>query len=186
VYIQWPSHPFLRRIEGVAHGLRKRLALGDLEPLEPPDLIRTFDNIRMLDLGPILRSASQDAALLTAHSSAWSALAYRESGGPWLVTWNPHHNAVRIRASVMEEVAHIVLNHRPTQLVPDDVTGLPRRTFSRSKEREAYAVAAAALLPYNGLFLMQRARRVVSDIAKHYAVSEQLVQYRMNVTGVAA
>lgn len=83
----------------------------------------------------------------------------------------------------MEEVAHIVLEHRPTKMVPDPATGFPLRTFSRSKEQEAFGVGAAALVPYNGLVIMSRRGGSEADIARQFSVSQELVAFRMKVTG---
>lgn len=186
MFVEWPSHPFVRRLEGIAFGLRKRLKLADLDQLDPWRLADTFPDVMMFDMRTALSGQADLCGVLTEHSSAWSALAYREKPGPWLVTWNPTHAEVRIRASIMEELAHIVLEHKPTRLDPDPLTGLPRRTYSPSKEKEAYGVAAASLLPYNGLYQLSRTGHDKSDIADHFKVSLQLVQYRMNVTRLAA
>jgi hypothetical protein len=146
-------------------------------------LIQTYDGMVPFDLGAVLSGESEDAQLLRSCSSSWSALAYREGDGCWLIAWNPWHAPTRVRASLMEEVAHIVLEHRPTKLVPDPITGLPRRTFSRSKEQEAYGVGAASLVPYNGLVILSRLGRSEADIARQFGVSEELVAFRMKVTG---
>lgn len=184
-FVPWPPDKFVRHIEGTAYKLRRRLDLADLTPLDPEALIGTYPDIKLLDLGPILAARPRDNAILSAHSAKWSAMAYREGQGPWLVVWNPWHAETRVRASVMEEVAHIMLGHRPTKLVTDPLTGLPKRTYTRSKEQEAYGVAAASLVPFNGLVHLHRTQgRSTSEIARHFCVSEELVTFRINVTGL--
>lgn len=84
----------------------------------------------------------------------------------------------------MEEVAHIMLEHRPTKLIVDPLTGLPRRTYSRSKEQEAYGVAAGSLVPYNGLVRLCRSGKTTGEMARHFGVSERLVAFRISVTGL--
>lgn len=61
--------------------------------------------------------------------------------------------------------------------------GLARRTYSRSKEREAYGVAGAAFMPYNGIEEMLGYGKGAADIVAQYQVSEALVQMRLKVTG---
>ncbi|MGB8297686.1 MAG: ImmA/IrrE family metallo-endopeptidase [Polyangia bacterium] len=136
----------------------------------------------LLDLTGVTGNASE-VGVVRKFSGAWSAMAYREHGGVWLITWNPWHAETRIRVSLMEEVAHIILDHAPTKMVSDPRVGLPRRTYSPSKEKEAYGVAGAALVPYNGIMAMLQRGAGVSNIAVQYKVSEALVQMRLKVTG---
>lgn len=182
MFCRWPSNGFVRHLEGKGHRLRERLGLDALGALDPRQLVGTYNNMALLDLTGVTGNAS-DVGVVRKFSGAWSAMAYREHGGVWLITWNPWHAETRIRVSLMEEVAHIILNHAPTKMVPDPRVGLPRRTYSPSKEKEAYGVAGAALVPYNGLVAMLRRDLGASDIAAQYQVSEALVQMRLRVTG---
>jgi hypothetical protein len=179
----WPQNKYLRHLEGQAHGLRKRAILTPLQLLEPRDVARTLPNVMLAEL-PALAALSPDSnlAILERESETWSALALRIDGGPWLVTWNPWHAPTRTRVSVMEEIAHIVLEHKPTSLTPHPTTGLPVRAYSPSKEKEAYGVAAAAVLPYVGLVQLLRQGKSDAEIAAHYGVSVQLVTMRINLT----
>jgi hypothetical protein len=183
MFREWPADRFTRHIEGRGYRLRQRLRLNDCDALDPWRLIATYDNIRILDLSKIDCNVT---GLEILRKARWSAIAYRENGGPWLVAWNPWHANTRTKVSVMEEVAHIMLGHAPTKMVPDPVLGLPRRTFSPSKEKEAYGVAAAALVPYNGMFDMLRGGCGCGDVAARYGVSEELARMRLRVTGVEA
>jgi Zn-dependent peptidase ImmA (M78 family) len=87
----------------------------------------------------------------------------------------------------MEEVSHVFLGHQPSRLkvVAENEGG---RTISRdyraADEEQAYATGAAALVPFSAL------RRLVFDgqtslqIASHFHVSRELVEYRLKVTRV--
>src|SRR5688572_19227437 len=122
----WPKHPFSRRLERKADELRQRLRLGDLSPLDPVALAQTFDNIILMPLDRLAGDRHpEEMARLRDESASWSAIAFRERGGPWLITWNPWHAETRTRASVTEEIAHIALKHEPTAMVVDELTGLP-------------------------------------------------------------
>lgn len=179
----WPKHKYLRHLEGQAHTLRKRAKLTPLQPLEPIDVAQTLPNVILAELRALAALSSEgDLGVLERESETWSALALRIDSGPWLVTWNPWHAPARTRVSVMEEIAHIVLNHKPTSLTPDPVTGLPVRAYSASKEKEAYGVAAAAVLPYAGLVQLLRQGKSDAEVAAHYGVSGQLVTMRTNMT----
>jgi hypothetical protein len=181
----WPKNPFVRHLEGKGHTLRKRLGLGEFEALSPSQLIQTYDDMALLDLRTLSGQFAAEFGVLQKHSNSWSAFALREGGGPWLITWNPWHSENRVRASLMEEVSHIILKHRPTRLLPDPLTGLPRRVYAPSKEKEAYGVAGAALVPYNGLVALIQEGDRIPAIALRYGVSAELVQMRLNITRAA-
>jgi len=181
-FVPWPKDRFVRRLEGKGHELRRRLLLGDQERLGTRALINTFDDIQMVSLLDVGPEFSEQLAILEREASAWSAIAYREPGGPWLVSWNPWHARTRARVSIMEEVSHIRLQHAPTRLVACPNTGLPLRTFTKSKEKEAYGVAGAALVPYNGLVKTLGRGMGVDEVAAQYDVSPALVRMRAQIT----
>jgi Zn-dependent peptidase ImmA (M78 family) len=81
----------------------------------------------------------------------------------------------------MEEVAHIYLGHHPTKITTG-FDGLCRRDYEHSNEREAYAVGAAALLPYAPLHAALHSGTSARRIAKRYRVSKELVEYRIKIT----
>ena len=179
----WPQNKYLRHLEGRAHALRKRANLTPLQSLEPSDVAQTLPNVILAELRTLVALSSEgDLGVLERESETWSAIALRIDSGPWLVTWNPWHAPTRTRVSVMEEIAHIVLDHKPTSLTPHPATGLPVRAYAPSKEKEAYGVAAAAVLPYAGLVQLLRQGKSEAEVAAHYGVSGQLVTMRTNLT----
>jgi len=56
------------------------------------------------------------------------------------------------------------------------------RDYNHDDEEAAYAVGAAALVPYEALRRFVTQGRRASDIARHFRVSRQLVEYRIKVT----
>jgi hypothetical protein len=56
------------------------------------------------------------------------------------------------------------------------------RDYRKADEEEAYAVGAAALVPYAMLKRMLLQGRTSKDIGLHFGVSHELVEYRMKVT----
>ncbi len=180
--ISWPEQGFLRRWEGKAHELRRVLALGEEDPLDPFRLIEALPGVCALSAAAVRRARPFLERLYQKRHSWWAA-AYREDAGPWLILYNPWQSKTRLHPSLMEEVAHIHLNDKPTQVALDADTGLLRRSYGRSKEREAYGVAAAALVPFVGL--VRRLARDESDdsLAGHFGVSKDILRYRANTTG---
>jgi Zn-dependent peptidase ImmA (M78 family) len=56
------------------------------------------------------------------------------------------------------------------------------RDYRKADEEEAYAVGAAALVPYASLKRMLLQGKTAREIALHFRVSRELVEYRMKVT----
>jgi hypothetical protein len=82
----------------------------------------------------------------------------------------------------MEEISHTFLNHRPTA-VTLRTGALDVRDFDPTQESEAYGVGAAALIPWSQLFSLINNGSDVSAIADRFEVSEELVTYRIKITG---
>jgi Zn-dependent peptidase ImmA (M78 family) len=113
------------------------------------------------------------------------------------VILNPAHGPQRNRATLMEEVAHVFLGHKPNRLAA--ITGddqsrkspveanqsrdrMLARDYNQTDEEAAYAVGAAALVPFGALRRQVMEGRNSREIARHFRVSRQLVEYRIKVT----
>jgi len=99
-----------------------------------------------------------------------------------IVILNYTHATTRQNATLMEELFHIVLRHKPSRIEPFPVTGLMKREFNRTVENEAYWSAAAALVPYAALRQMVDDGHSARLIVEHFQVSVALVQSRLKVT----
>jgi hypothetical protein len=105
--------------------------------------------------------------------------------GEWVIFVNPNHHRHRQRATLMEEIVHIVLGHPLTELTSSS-TRKWKRAFHKDIEDEAYCVGSACIIPYPELFHAIRDRHEsVGEIATRYDVSEQYVRYRVNRAGLA-
>ncbi|MCA9751667.1 MAG: ImmA/IrrE family metallo-endopeptidase [Gemmatimonadetes bacterium] len=180
--VPWPQQGFLRRWEGKAQELRRILGLGDEDSLDPLELIEKMPGVLVASVVEIGNGTGSLLDCLRRARNSWWAAAYRETGGPWLIVYNPWQSDTRLRSSLMEEVAHIHLNHKPTRVFPDPATGLLTRDYGISKEKEAYGVAAAALVPFVGLVRQLARGEPDASIARHYGVSPALLRYRTNTT----
>jgi Zn-dependent peptidase ImmA (M78 family) len=56
------------------------------------------------------------------------------------------------------------------------------RDYNQADEEAAYAVGAAALVPYAALRRLVVSGRSADEIARHFRVSRQLAEYRIKVT----
>lgn len=154
-------------------------------PLNPFDLAR-FANLIVLDFEEV-EGLSDNARehLLGPATESWSGGACTLPNGMKLVILNPNHGPARTKATLMEEICHVFLGHQPNRLsvVTKDERGkVMNRDYRKADEEEAYGVGAAALVPYAALkrFLLQG--KAVRQIAAHFGVSRELVEYRMKVT----
>jgi hypothetical protein len=97
----------------------------------------------------------------------------------------------------MEEVAHVFLGHKANRLAAitsDDQPGespsgthqsnrrMLARDYNQADEEAAYAIGAAALAPFGALRRLVLEGRNSREIARHFRVSRQLVEYRIKVT----
>jgi hypothetical protein len=154
-------------------------------PLNPFDLAR-FANLIVLGFDKV-QGLSDTARehLLGPASEQWSGGACTLPNGMKVVILNPNHGPARTKATLMEEICHVFLGHKPNRLsiVTKDERGkVMNRDYRKADEEEAYGVGAAALVPYASLkgFLLQG--KTVREIAVHFRVSRDLVEYRMKVT----
>ena len=125
--------------------------------------------------------------LLNVAKDKWSggAASVRLPNGKKLVILNPTHAKTRHMATLMEEISHVFLGHKPSRLAietRDKHGNVLARDYNADIEEEAYATGAAALVPYSGLKRFVEAGRSASEIARHYNVSRALVEYRIKIS----
>jgi hypothetical protein len=105
--------------------------------------------------------------------------------GRKLILLNPTHGANRQNATLMEEISHVFLGHQPSKLAITTYSkeGKPiAREYRAEIEEEAYSVGAAALVPFSALRRMVFRGKTSREIARHFNVSRDLVEYRMKVS----
>lgn len=172
-----------------AMGLREFAGLRrDDERLDPFKLaeyaklfVATFDQIE-----PFLTEETR-SHLLGDGSSSWSggAASHTLPNGQKLIILNPTHARTRQRATLMEEVCHVFLGHKPSRLAIEtrDKDGkINARDYNHSIEEEAYSTGAAALVPYTALKRMVGSGMTVAQIARHFDVSKPLVEFRIKIS----
>lgn len=115
--------------------------------------------------------------LLEKYPSAFSAGALRTPQG-FLIVVNSAHHTTRKRISVMEECAHIFLDHQPMEIPVGNAQSFVRK-YDEAMEQEAYAVGAAALLPPEVIWPVIRQEKSKRSLAIEHDVSEALIEYRI-------
>jgi hypothetical protein len=218
-----------KQFELRALGLRDFAGVASDQPLDPFALAK-FARLMVVDFDAVKElSAESRAHLLGAAADDWSGGACSQPlpNGWRVVILNPLHGSQRNRATLMEEVAHVFLGHKPNRLAiitePISASSLGRRStgrasiaasdphrqplsqkrgepeqlsqptktatsrmqardYNQADEEAAYAVGAAALVPYAALRRLVVSGRSADEIARHFRVSRQLAEYRIKVT----
>jgi Zn-dependent peptidase ImmA (M78 family) len=84
----------------------------------------------------------------------------------------------------MEEVCHVFLGHKANRLsiVAQNKQGkTAARDYNEADEEAAYAVGASALVPYAGLRRLLKRGKSSIEMARHFGVSRELIEYRLKV-----
>ncbi len=169
--------------EPKARQLRALLRLGAEDILDPfqlaPEVGLTLMDVSDVPVGDELRRYLLDGA-----ASHWSAGVHPTPlpDGTYLCILNPTHDIRRKRITLMEEISHVFLRHKPTA-VRNIGGGLSSRDYDSSEEQEAYGVGAAAIMPWASFFHDLDNAMSVEEIALKYGVSNPLVVYRISITG---
>lgn len=177
-----------RQYEIRAMGLRDFAGLRrDDEPLDPfalahyaKLLVVGFDQIEGL-------SEETREHLLGLGTNSWSGgTCSRPLPNGWrVVILNPRHGSARNNATLMEEVCHVFLGHKANRLsvVAQNKQGKTvARDYNEADEEAAYSVGAAALVPYAGLKRLMLAGKSSVEMARHFNVSRELIEYRLKIS----
>jgi IrrE N-terminal-like domain len=174
---------------------RKALKIRDfagvkLDQRLDPFALAGYANLHVISLDQI-QGLSPEARtqLIEVDPRSWSGGASRIlPDGSRLIILNPTHGRERQAATLMEEVCHVFLGHQPNRLgvpIAKEVEGsrqVRHRDYNEVDEEEAYAVGAAALLPYFALRKALEESASIQEVARRYGVSRQLVEYRLKVS----
>lgn len=178
-----------RHHEILALGLREFAGLRrDDQRLDPFKLasyaklfVASFDQIE-----PFLTEETKDH-LTGDGKNAWSggAASHTLPDGRRLIILNPAHGKNRQNATLMEEICHVFLGHKPSRLAistKDKDGQIIARDYNESIEEEAYSTGAAALVPYTALRQMVVQGKTSREIARHFNVSRALVEFRIKIS----
>ena len=164
-------------------GLRR-----DDEPLDPFALAR-FAKLMVVDFDMIMGLSEETREhLLGEGSTAWSGgTCSRPLPNGWrLVILNPTHGAAaqqrdldgrglpRLSRAIRPTGSHIVAENKHGKTVARD--------YNEEDEEAAYAVGAAALVPFTRCAVLSCTGKTSREIAQHFNVSRDLVEYRIKVS----
>lgn len=169
--------------ENVAYGFRRDLAVDKFGPLSPDALaahleitVWTPDDILGLD------RKSRDQLLIHDEES-WSAVTLTLPEGRFIIV-NSNHGANRRNNDLMHELAHIVLEHEPAQMVTSPNGLMFLDNYSAEQEDEADWLAATLLIPREAALKFLAGNSDPRDAARFFGVSESLMKMRISRTGI--
>jgi Zn-dependent peptidase ImmA (M78 family) len=96
-----------------------------------------------------------------------------------MILLNSARSERRQAATLMEELSHHLLRHKPCSIAHNPRTGFLERSYDRAQEHEAYDLGTAILIPKERIQYDIAEKRTASEIAAAHRCSEELVIYRI-------
>ena len=171
--------------ERTAISLRTDLDLRPHEPL-PPAQLASYLEVHLCtprDIRGIPQSVLDQ--LLKHDPWGWSGVSIQRFGQA-LVIFNPQHPPGRQSNDIMHELAHLILDHKPTTVILSQDGSLVMRSFNQQQEEEADWLAGCLLLPRDALVYSVKLGLTIQQIADKYFVSVKLATFRHRITGIDA
>ena len=176
-------HGFKSWCEGMAGGYRRDLKIHPHAAL-PPKLLADDLGIKVVTPDEIPSFAKKHRDQLLVHDEeSWSAVTLTLPGAR-IIIQNSAHAPTRRNSDVMHELAHIILKHEPTQVMLSSNGHMFMDNYDKQQELEADWLGASLLVPRDGLLALLSRNADVAAAATHFAVSAQMVQWRLRKTGV--
>ena len=174
---------FKTKCENLALQVRSELGLKKTDPLSPQCLAERLGVYlwKPSDIAGLSREALRQ---LQKDRASWSAVTV-SLGGIDAVIYNSSHSRGRQSSDIMHELSHILLGHRPVEMIlfSEDVD-IVLREYDPSLEEEANWLAGCLLLPREALLWIGRNGIGDSEACSKYGVNRVLLNFRMNKTGV--
>ena len=171
---------FKSEAERIARGVRSEMGLNAAKSVAPEALASLLGiEVRA---GDELVPRERFRELERIQPDSFSACTLRPSPERLVVVYNPLSARSRRSSNLAHELAHILLDHELSRLERlGDVTFF---SCDAMQEEEAGWLSGCLLLPRALLLAEVRRGASAKEIAKKCGISEQMAQYRLNVTGV--
>lgn len=169
--------------ETIANEKRRTLKVPPTAPLDPRLVAKDMRvHVRHVDQIPDLEPGTLEQLTIT-DPGVWSALTLCHNGR-YLVILNSAHEKAREANTLMHELAHLIIGHKPARLDITEDGLMILSSYDKQHEDEANWLAAALLLPRDALLHVRR--RGLSDqaAAALYGCSTQLYNFRVQTTGI--
>lgn len=171
-------HGFKVHAVNVARLVRRGLDLRDDEPMDVDALTRRYD----ADIAALSEIGCPTGAVehfASPERSSLSGLVLPVDGRS-LIVYNDHDSEERIRATFTHEASHLILQHEHVTRVS---FGKDCTNPNLDQEEEAAVLGGELLIPLSAARQAALRSRPASDLAAQYAVSTEMAQWRMNMSG---
>lgn len=134
-------------------------------------------------------TAPDELALLAGEGGrdncGWSALTMKNIAGDRIIIHNQNHCRARQQSDIMHELAHIICSHEHEYSAEEIALPFFLRKLNEAQEAEAIFLGGALQLSKACLFWAKKRDMSNDAIAEHFNASIEMVNYRMNISGVA-
>jgi hypothetical protein len=174
------DYPFQQRCEKIAVEQRRLLHIPPYAPL-PGSILTDRHGVLVLLPADLPGAVEEDVACLASRQDWDGCLLTDLPDYPPVIVLRPDLPPTRRESTIMHEMGHLLLGHDP--LTWDFALGVftPRRPRD---ENEATHLGGCLQIPRVGLVYALQTGWDVAGTAEHFGASEQMVRFRMNVTGV--
>ena len=175
---------FKSRAERIAIRLRKSLGTTAVDPVDMMAVAEKYDIPVWYpeDIAGLPVDAKE--ILLENDSSSWSAITI-DFNGKMAIILNSAHSKARQASNLAHEVSHIIIGHKGAQHFVDPNAGLLLSSYDKKEEDEANWLSGCLLLPREACIHIKKKKLSDAQATKKYGISKEMLNYRMNVTGVA-
>lgn len=174
------DYAFRQRCEKIAVEQRHLLQIRPYAPM-PASVLVDYHRVLVLRPAELPGVAEEDAQRLESHRDWDGILLPHLPDHPPVIVLRPDLPPARRESTIMHEMAHLLLRHAPVTWDAASGSLTPRRS---QDEHEATYLGGCLQIPRVGLVFALQTKFGVKRTAEYFGASDQMVSYRMNVTGV--
>lgn len=180
------KHGFKAEAERTSVRYRKLLGLNESDPM-PASRLAAHLGIKIFTLKdfPDMPQIILDELIIGAGKDRWSAAIFSKNDKKYIIH-NHTHSPYRQESDLMHELAHAICDHKLSDLQTAlSNCIIPLRKYDEQQEAEAEWLGACLQLPKPALFhYFHIAKKNNSEISAIFNASEEMVRYRLSVSGV--
>lgn len=169
---------FKNEAELTALELRAEIGLHKTDPLDPWRLASHLE-VPIQRLSEFEHEAPSAARYFRAEGESQFSAVTVFQGTARVIIHNDSHSRARQASDITHELSHALLGHQPSQAL--DERGC--RLWDQTVEDEANWHSGALLIPAPAAWMVAAHGTSLQRAALRYGVSEQMMRYRINVTG---
>lgn len=169
--------------ENAARGYRRELGLEPFGALDPR-LLASNLGVKIWTPHDVPGVPPASLRQLTkTDPSSWSAVTICVADKSLIIV-NDQDSSERQNNSLAHELSHIVLGHKAAQVFVSPTGQMLLSEYDRVQEEEANCLSGTLLVPRDALLSFLTQGHDHARIAAHFAVTRDMLQMRINLTGV--